>query len=185
MASCFLDFLPLETPRLRIRQYCSTDLEPTRQMSQNPELRKWLLSGIYSDKEHEEYVRVSSTADTKDFVVEEKATKRVVGEMTFHLWEVKKTWEMGWLILPEFQGKGYASEAAKALLKVGFEKMRLHRIVAMAHPENAASWRVMEKIGMRKEGTYLQSIPKSDGTWWDGVSYAILASEYKAQVKDQ
>ncbi|WP_053005784.1 GNAT family N-acetyltransferase [Kiloniella spongiae] len=185
MTISFLNFLPLETSRLRIRQYQGTDLEPTRRMSQDPELRKWLLSGVYSDKEHEEYVKVSSTSDTKDFVVEEKATGLVMGEMTFHRWEVQRTWEMGWLILPEFQGKGYASEAAKSLLKVGFEQMELHRIVAMAHPENSASWRLMEKIGMRKEGAYLQSIPRPDSTWWDGVSYAILASEYKAQTKNQ
>ncbi|WP_120495888.1 GNAT family N-acetyltransferase [Kiloniella sp. EL199] len=180
MTTSFLDLLPLETSRLRIRQYRHTDLETTRQMSQDAELRKWLISGVYSDKEHEEYVRISSGPDTKDFVVEDKITGKIIGEMTFHLWFVERTWEMGWLILPEFQGKGYASEAANSLIKIGFEEMQLQRIVAMAQPENQASWRVMEKIGMRREGLFLQCIPRPDGTWWDEVLYAILASEYKA-----
>ncbi|WP_299371681.1 GNAT family N-acetyltransferase [uncultured Kiloniella sp.] len=179
MSSSFLDLLPLETSRLRIRQYQSTDLEPTRAMSQDPELRKWIPTGVYSDKEHAEYVRVSGTADAKDFVVEDKMTDVVIGEMTFHPWFVEKTWEIGWLILPEFQGRGYASEAASALLDVGFSELEIHRIVATAQPQNPASFRVMEKVGMRREGEFLQCIPRSDGTWWDEVFYAILASEYK------
>ncbi|WP_082114022.1 GNAT family N-acetyltransferase [Kiloniella litopenaei] len=180
MSGSIFDLLPLETPRLRIRQYRDSDLEPTRRMSQDAGLRKWLPSGVYSDQEHADYVRVSGTADAKDFVVEDKVTGCVVGEMTFHLWFVEKTWEIGWLILPEFQGRGYASEAARALIKVGFEELGLHRIIATAQPQNPASCRVMEKIGMRREGEFLQCIPRPDGTWWDEVLYAILASEYQA-----
>ena len=179
MPGSIFDLLPLETSRLRIRQYRESDLEPTRRMSQDAELRKWLPSGVYSDKEHADYVNVCGTADAKDFVVEDKVTGCVVGEMTFHPWFVEKTWEIGWLILPEFQGRGYASEAASALLDVGFSELEIHRIVATAQPQNPASFRVMEKVGMRREGEFLQCIPRSDGTWWDEVFYAILASEYK------
>lgn len=143
-------------------------------------LRKWIPSGVYGDEEHKEYVLQSSSDSPKDFILEDRITGCIVGEMTFHLWFVERTWEIGWLILPPFQGRGYASEAAKELINVGFGEMELHRIIATAQPENPASSRVMEKVGMRREGLFKQCIPRPDGTWWDEVLYAVLAEEWKA-----
>ena len=155
----FLNCLPLETERLRIRPYRLSDLDATLQMSQDPVLRKWIPSGVYNDDEHKEYVLKSSSDNPKDFILEDKFTRNIVGEMTFHLWFVERTWEIGWLILPPYQGQGYASEAATRLIDVGFVVLRLHRIIATADPENIASWRVMEKVGMRREGLFKQCIP--------------------------
>ncbi|WP_419902003.1 GNAT family N-acetyltransferase [Kiloniella sp.] len=171
------EYLPLDTDRLRIRKYRLTDMEETRPMSQDPVLRQWIPSGVFNEEEHREYVAKSSADKAQDFIVEDKHTGEIVGEMTFHLWFVERTWEIGWLILPAYQGKGYASEAARALINLGFRTMGLHRIIATAQPENPASWRVMEKVGMRREGHYKQCIPRPDGTWWDEVFYAILADE--------
>ncbi|MCZ4282539.1 GNAT family N-acetyltransferase [Kiloniella laminariae] len=174
----FLKHLPLETDRLRIRRYREDDLELSRAMSQAPELRKWTVSGIYSDREHSEYVACCCAENPRDFIIEDRFSTVVVGEMTFHPWYVERTWEIGWLILPDYQGRGYATEAAKALVKNGFINMNLHRIVAKAHPENLGSWRIMEKIGMRREGYFRQCIPRADGSWWDEVFYSILSDEY-------
>jgi RimJ/RimL family protein N-acetyltransferase len=60
--------------------------------------------------------------------------------------------ELGYKLGPEYRGRGYATEAGRAWLAYGFETLGLDRIVAVAWPENAASWRVMEKLGMTRVG---------------------------------
>ena len=71
-------------------------------------------------------------------------------------------------------------EAAHALLGYGFATLGLHRVIATCQPENVASWRVMEKLGMRREAHVRQCIPRDDGTWWDEYVYAILKAEWNA-----
>ena len=61
--------------------------------------------------------------------------------------------EIAYHFLPSAWGKGYATEAATAILDFGFEKVRLKEIIGLAFPENVASWRVLEKVGMRYVGT--------------------------------
>ncbi len=71
---------------------------------------------------------------------------------------------------------GYATEAAQAMLHNGFSTMSLHRIIATCQPENVPSWRVMEKLGMRREGFFKKCIPSEEGLW-DEYYYAILREE--------
>jgi [ribosomal protein S5]-alanine N-acetyltransferase len=74
--------------------------------------------------------------------------------------------------------RGYASEATRALLAHAFETLRCHRVVATCQPENVASWRVMDKLGMRREAQFHQELPRETGEWWDEYFYALLAEEY-------
>ena len=74
-------------------------------------------------------------------------------------------------------------EAVKALLKFGFEELKLHRMCAYCNTENHGTYRVMEKCGMRKEAAFLKSRrgrPEIDKEWYDEFVYAILADEWKA-----
>jgi RimJ/RimL family protein N-acetyltransferase len=98
--------------------------------------------------------------------------------MVFHPWFEQRTYEIGWTIHPAYQRQGYATEAAAALLHYGFAEMKLHRIIATCQPENVASYRVMEKIGMRREGHFQQCIYRGDDQWWDEYFYAMLAQEW-------
>ena len=65
-----------------------------------------------------------------------------------------------------------------ALLKHGFESLHLHRIIATCQPENAPSYRVMEKLGMRREGHFRQCFYRGEDHWWDEYFYAILEDEW-------
>ncbi|GHU35193.1 hypothetical protein FACS1894105_03400 [Clostridia bacterium] len=89
--------------------------------------------------------------------------------------------EIGWLVSRENQGNGFATEAAKAVLKFAFEKLELRRIIAHCDSENTASWNVMEKLGLRREAHYKKS-RKSNRVlghiWRDAFGYAILAEDY-------
>lgn len=85
--------------------------------------------------------------------------------------------DIGYEISHERWRKGYATEAARALVAHGFETMRLHRISAMCNAENAASVRVLEKTGMRQEGRLRDSVFFKE-RYWDALQYAILEFEY-------
>lgn len=80
---------------------------------------------------------------------------------------------IGYCLNRNFWGRGYATEAARTLLKFGFETLNLHRIYATCDPENKASVRVLEKIGMSLEG-HLRENLRIRGEWRDSLVYAIL-----------
>lgn len=85
---------------------------------------------------------------------------------------------IGYEIAPGYWGEGYATEAAQAMVAFGFEELRLHRIWARCVAENVASYRVLEKIGMRREGC-LREEERMKGRWWDTLVYGILDLEWR------
>ena len=90
-----------------------------------------------------------------------------------------REYEIGWAVRREEWGKGYASEAARAVLGFGFEQLLAHRVVAFCHAENGASERVMQKLGMQREGRTRET-HCMEGTWSDELLYAILEREFRA-----
>lgn len=86
--------------------------------------------------------------------------------------------EIGWALDPAHQGKGYATEAAAGLLRLCFEDLGLHRVVAQCFADNESSWRVMERVGMRREVFRRADALHRSGRWLDGVEYALLAEEW-------
>ena len=89
-----------------------------------------------------------------------------------------RTYELGWVIAPAYQRHGYASEAAQALRDYCFANLNAHRVIATCQPDNPASYRVMEKIGLRREGHFRQCIQRSETEWWDEYFYALLRDEW-------
>ena len=87
--------------------------------------------------------------------------------------------DLGYEISPEHWGCGYATEAARAMVDLGFEELGLHRIWGECVLENTASRRVMEKLGMRCEGR-LRQTQWYKGRWWDTLVYGILEWEWQA-----
>jgi ribosomal-protein-alanine N-acetyltransferase len=85
---------------------------------------------------------------------------------------------IGYELAPQHWGKGYATEVARSMLALGFEEFGLHRIWAGCIAENIGSSRVMEKIGMRREGQHRDK-EQFKGRWWDTYTYAILAHEWQ------
>jgi RimJ/RimL family protein N-acetyltransferase len=88
--------------------------------------------------------------------------------------------ELGWLIAPEHQGQGLATEAGRALLELCFGPLGVRRVVASTFETNHASSRVMEKLGMRLETRSRRDTLHRDHGWVDGRVYALLADEYRA-----
>jgi ribosomal-protein-alanine N-acetyltransferase len=90
-------------------------------------------------------------------------------------------WEadIGFELAPEYWGRGYATEAARAIVDFGFRELRLHRISSWCIADNAASARVLERVGLRREGR-LRENDYFKGRWWDTLLYGLLESEWKA-----
>ena len=92
-------------------------------------------------------------------------------------WEAIRQWEVGWAIYPLEWGKGYATEAAWFVIDWAFNELLVHRIVAYCNAANLASVRVMEKLGMQREGR-LRETRWLNKQWCDEYVYAILDSEW-------
>jgi RimJ/RimL family protein N-acetyltransferase len=87
--------------------------------------------------------------------------------------------ELGYEIDPSYWGQGYATEAAQKMLVFGFRELKLHRIWATCLLENVASTRVLEKLGLQREG-HLREHRWMKGRWWDSLVYSILEQEWQA-----
>ena len=99
---------------------------------------------------------------------------------TIHLRQLNddiREWEIGWGMNRACWGQGYAPEAAREMLRFAFGELKAHRVTAFCHADNAASVRVMEKIGLRREGR-LKQVRWLNGQWWDEYVYAMVEEDF-------
>lgn len=107
----------------------------------------------------------------------DKQTGQVIGEAILRISSMRwRQGEIGWGVAAGHTGQGLATEIGQAMLRLGFEQLRLHRIAAQCRVDNAASRRVMEKLGMRQEGELRDNV-LARGAWWSSALYALLSVE--------
>lgn len=87
--------------------------------------------------------------------------------------------ELGWALRPEDTGRGYATEAVEAAIRICFDVLGLRRVTASCFAANTASYRLMERVGLRREGRTVKDALHPSGEWLDGYSYALLAEEWR------
>lgn len=97
---------------------------------------------------------------------------------------------IGYILDKAYQNMGYCSEASKALVHYGFTKLGIHRVSARCNPDNIGSWKVMEKIGLKKEGHLKQRVcfkhdEEGNPIWWDELVYGITEEDWKNIDKNQ
>ncbi len=109
--------------------------------------------------------------------------RTLIGAVHAH-WYVKEreSWEIGYCIFPEYREQGYAIEATRLILKYAFEEWQAHKVVAMCNEYNVPSYKVLEKLGMTKEGVFREELPWQD-KWVNQYFYCILDSEYQERNK--
>ncbi len=111
--------------------------------------------------------------------LELKAGGEMIGDVAFCiLKEDNLQAEIGFTLSRRYQGQGYATEALRRLLAYLFDELQLHRVRANCDPENTASTRLLERVGMRQEGHMLHSLWLK-GRWADEYWYAILREEWQ------
>ena len=146
----------LETTRLFLRPMNEGDINPIFALRSDAEIMQFIRQPQTSRADVAGWVRLVSSLWATEKIglcaVSDKSSNQVIGWCG--LWRLQETGEteVGYAIAKNFQSKGLASEAAERCLVYGFEELHFNRIVAVARPENVASCRVMEKIGMTFDG---------------------------------
>jgi RimJ/RimL family protein N-acetyltransferase len=108
------------------------------------------------------------------------STAELIGDCGFRVLECEpRQAEIGIALAPEFQRRGYATEALRALLRYLFVKLGKHRVVRSVDPRNLSSMRVLQRIGMREEAHFVKSL-WFKGEWVDDIIFAILASDWES-----
>jgi RimJ/RimL family protein N-acetyltransferase len=178
---------PIRTERLLLRPFARGDVDALYAYHRLPEVHRYLYSQARNRAEVEALVaeRAGATALTEagqelHLVAELAGAGELVGDCVF-FWrsEQHQKGEIGYTFNPAYHGRGLATEAAVALLRLGFESMRLHRITGHLDARNIASARVLERAGMRREAHLVEN-EFIKGEWSDELVYAMLRREWEA-----
>jgi RimJ/RimL family protein N-acetyltransferase len=180
---------PLVTDRLDLRPYTKDDLSALHDMFGREDVCRYLrwepmdLDAARTLLERRvKQVHFGAQGDGILAAAEERATGRMIGEFMLQLTDAEsRQGEIGWSLHPDAQGRGFATEGARELIRLGFEELGLHRIEAESDARNAASLRVMERLGMRREAHFIED-EFLKGEWTDSIVCAILESEWRDQA---
>jgi len=171
----------LETTRLKLRPYAESDTAELIPLIGAREVAATTgrIPHPYTEKDASRFVADAQGDDEVRLAITLRSDGRMIGGIGLRLFEPHQHAELGyWLGVP-YWGKGFATEAAREMLRYGFEALRLHRIFAMHFMHNPASGRILAKLGMRHEGCQRQHIRKWD-QFVDLELYGLLRQEWES-----
>jgi RimJ/RimL family protein N-acetyltransferase len=176
---------PITTQRLQLRPYAPTDLDDVYDIHSRPEVMRFLYQGPLTREQAVQLLErkmrgaaLLEQGDTLSLAVVLPEAGAVIGDVILH-WTSSdhRQGEIGYVFSPRIAGRGYATEAAAVMLRIGFDQLGLHRIIGRLDARNSASARVLQRLGMRQEAHFRQN-ELVKGEWTDEAVYAILASEW-------
>jgi RimJ/RimL family protein N-acetyltransferase len=177
-------FTQIESERLVLRRFKDSDLQPFMAYRNDPEVARYQSWESCNEREAKNFIREAGAAragvpgEWFGFAIESKETGDLIGDCALRIDEHEPyRAEIGFTLAREHQGRGFASEAVSLLLDYAFEALGLHRVVAIADCRNAPSWALLERLGMRREGHFLQNTWFKGG-WADDYLYAVLKDEW-------
>jgi RimJ/RimL family protein N-acetyltransferase len=180
---------PVRTKRLVLRPATLDDMEATWQIRRLESVSRWLTRAPHTlDAYRADFEDPASLE--KSLVIE--LDTQVIGDLMV---VVGDAWaqaevadkakrvqaDLGWVIHPDFSGRGLATEAVREVLRICFEQLRLRRVTADCFSANEPSWRLMERLGMRRETHTVRESLHRSGAWLDGFGYALLAEEWQTE----
>lgn len=175
----------LTTPRLRLREFVDDDWPAVLAYQSDPRYLHYYEWQQRTEADAREFVQrfVRWQAESPRLKFQLAITLpgdgRLVGNCGVRLAEAgAQEAELGYEIAPDHWGQGYATEAARAMVEFGFGTLGLHRIWAQCVAENAASQRVLARLGLRPEARLRES-QWFKGRWWDTLLYGILEHEWR------
>lgn len=179
----------LETERLIVRNFKPEDWRDLQEYISNEEVMKFESPWDCSEESLKQTAEDFSKGDTF-WAVELKALGKMIGHIYFGKTgpDSFQTRMIGYIFNNRFHGNGYATEGCRALLDHAFNSLGIHRVIGLCSPENEPSWKLMERLNMRKEGHSLKAVTfrtteEGEPVWWDEYRYAILAEEWFAHKK--
>lgn len=179
---------PIETERLLLRPLTRGDVDAVHAYRSREDVTRFMFDFPMTREACAEAVQarvgMTSWAEEGDklfLAVERRSDGAMMGEVVLILRSVpSQQAEVGYTFHPDFFGQGYATEASRKLVALAFEVAGVHRVYARCHPENEASWRVMERLGMRREA-HFRGHNFVKGEWDEELVYAILEDEWRLQ----
>ena len=180
---------PIKTERLVLRPLRPDDLDAVNAFDSLPEVARYLYFDARDRDESRvnlermiEQRAITKPGDRMSLAVELAATGDLIGDVILE-WSASEhlQGEIGYVLHPDHHGRGYATEAGRELLRMGFDLLGLHRIIARCDARNGASARVMERLGMRREGHLVEN-EFIKGEWTDELVYAMLEQEWRSRA---
>lgn len=172
---------------LVLRPPTSEDLDEVLVWRNRPEVIRWLLRTTV-DPEAFRRAWLDSVEDPDQHTAVAVLDGRVVGTGSLDVRDGMGQFDgddwrgaegvLGYTVDPAQAGRGYATEIARALVDLAFSELGLHRVTAGCFADNVGSWRVMEKLGMRREQHGVRDSWHAELGWIDGYTYGILAEEW-------
>jgi RimJ/RimL family protein N-acetyltransferase len=185
-----LDNVRLETERLVLREIGLEDADAIHAYAANPEVVRYMAWGPNTFEQTRRFCaeRVANRKDPSrtsyELAINVKPGTKTVGAIGLRIKSIEnREAELGYVLHPVYWNKGYVTEAARRMLEFGFEHLKMHRIFAIAAPENAASLRVLARLGMSIEGTLRQNVRVKHG-YRDSVLQAALSDEWRSAQKN-
>jgi [ribosomal protein S5]-alanine N-acetyltransferase len=179
-------WFPIETPRLLLREFRPEDELDIHEYASDPEVVRLLIWGPNTREltraflertleEQKEWPR-----NSVGLAIELKDEGRVIGSIGLRIKDERnRAADIGYVLARRYWGHGYMPEAGHAIVDAAFRRAGLHRVWATCDPRNRASYRVMEKIGMRREAHFRKNVYEKN-EWRDSYLYAVLAEEWPA-----
>lgn len=174
----------LKTERLILRKFTGDDWKDLHEYLSQVKVVMYEPYNIFSEEESKKEA-INRSQNDAFWAVCLRETNKLIGNVYFQLQGPKEfsTWEIGYVFNPLYYGKGYATEACQGILQYGFEQIGAHRIIAKCNPENIASWKLMERLTMRREGhfkkpAFFKKTDEGKPIWHDAYLYSVLQEEW-------
>jgi [ribosomal protein S5]-alanine N-acetyltransferase len=180
----FHPFQNLESERLLLRRLNADDVKEVLELRGNPEVMKYVPRPLIQTNEQ----ALAHIALIEDKIVTNlginwaitlKGSPKMIGIIGHYKIQPENyRSEIGYMILPQYHGKGITTEAVKIVVQYGFDNLQLHSIEAIIDPENTASEKVLQKNGFVKEAHILEN-EFYEGKFLDTVIYSLLKRNFK------
>jgi [ribosomal protein S5]-alanine N-acetyltransferase len=190
-----MDEITLRSERLLLRSFLVDDFEAVHEYGSDPEVVQFMPWGPNTPDDTRDFVDLAIAGGTESprvkfqFAVVIHDTDEMKSRLIGGCWigsgmTERDSAEMGYCLHRNVWGQGFGTELARTLLRFGFEQLGLHRIFAYCDTRNIGSYRVLEKVGMSREGHLRENLKVQDG-WHDTFLYAVLAREYESSDDEQ
>ena len=180
----FHPFPELMSDRLLLRRITNEDVAEIFALRSSPELMRYIPRPLITTVEEAgPYItradNMIAAGEGIEWAITIKGNRRLIGKAgLYRIQPANHRSELGYMLLPEYQGKGIATEAVKLMLDFGFDRLNLHSMEAVIDPGNIASERVLQKCGFVKEA-HIKENELFNGVYLDTVIYSLLRRNYK------
>lgn len=183
------ELMNLQTERLTLRRFAREDWMDLHEYLSDENVVKYEPYGVLTADDC--VMEAQRRSGDEAFWAVCLKNGKLIGNVYFQHREPPEylTWEIGFVFNAQYHKKGYASEACRRILRHAFEELSAHRVIGMCNPENNASWRLMERLGMRREGhfrkhAFFSKTPDEKPVFHDAYQYAILEEQWFEQKNE-